>query len=162
MDSVVIGAVALVFLAVGLGIGLYLRHLALASEREQLRAKESQHSEARQQVEAMRADGAKTLARVMDLTADLARVKAEADRIPELKAAAETWGQAIQRQQEELRAKSVEAARANTRVSELESQDAERRADLVAARLGMESLKAEARGLGEEKARLAADLEGER
>jgi len=177
MDSVVIGAVALVFLAVGLGIGLYLRHLALASARgqarqeveaeliaarEQLRAKESQHSEARQQVEALRADGERTQARVMELTAQLARVKAEADRIPELKAAAETWGQAIQRQQEELRAKSVEAAKAHTRVSELESQDAERRADLVAARQGMEALQAEARGLGEEKARLVADLEGER
>jgi len=177
MDSVVIGIVALVFLAVGLGIGLFLRNLALASARgqarqeveaelitarEQLRAKESQHSEARQQIERLRADGEKTQARVMDLTADLARVKAEADRIPELKAAAETWGQAIQRQQEELRAKSVEAAKAHTRVGELESQDAERRADLLAARQGVESLKAEARGLGEEKARLTADLEGER
>jgi DNA recombination protein RmuC len=34
MDSVVIGGVALAFLAVGLGIGLYLRRLALASARE--------------------------------------------------------------------------------------------------------------------------------
>jgi DNA recombination protein RmuC len=34
MDGLVIGGVALAFLAVGLGIGLYLRHLALTSARE--------------------------------------------------------------------------------------------------------------------------------
>lgn len=100
MQQVVIGAVGIVSLLVGVGIGLYVRRAELAAAQ----------------------------GRIVELSAGLAEMRTEASRVPELKKAVADAGSALQLVREELRKKSVEAASAVTRLAT--ELDAERRASV--------------------------------
>ncbi len=116
MDVLVMAVVALVFLAAGLGVGLWLRRLAiesaggearraadleLASAREQLRAKEDQAAEARRQAETRQREATAAGAQVTSLTAQLATAHAELEA--ERRAAGERLAEA-ERTREQVRA----------------------------------------------------------
>ncbi|MBK9518382.1 MAG: DNA recombination protein RmuC [Anaeromyxobacter sp.] len=94
MDVATTVVVALVFLAAGLGVGLWLRRLALESAggearraadlelaalREQLRAREGQVAEARRAAEATQREAAAARQGLTALTAELAGARAELD-----------------------------------------------------------------------------------
>lgn len=116
MDVLVMAVVALVFLAAGLLVGLWLRRLGmesaggearraadleLASAREQLRAQGEQAVEARRQAEARQRELAAAGAQVTALTAQLATARAEVEA--ERRAAGERLAEA-ERTREQVRA----------------------------------------------------------
>jgi DNA recombination protein RmuC len=177
MQDVVIGVVGLVFLLAGLGIGLYLRQVGIAvargqarqeieaelvAAREQLRARDEQTAELRRAAESARSQETAAQARIMELSTDLAGVRTEASRLPELKKGITDADVLLQQAREELRRKSVEAASALTRATEMERQVGEQQVALAAAAKEAAARQAEVRSLGEARTQLATDLDAER